>query len=559
MKTTITQISNIFNLLSQIDVRIFNYHHGYRYDINQNIANNFDPSNDTGRLFPAVMFDIPDNVKYLDQIDYLDVREEIQVTLYFDDLQGYNNDGSQNILNPVEQWQRLKQISEDFIANFRYLFEDKYGAGVVGLPTFVQRANLYNEKIITWEVSFQLTHAIPCTDEQYKIDPADFPDTLDEDDLERTTGTPPTACDRIISQLNDTLLLTCVLPLYNFAQVATQNALSVQQILDLKTWLLPQYDFSDSVWQNLLTTQQELDLVDYLLPTVDFTDLAIQNLLSTQQKDDILEWLFPLLDFTAPSAQALVTPQQQEDLTNWLCPAPQRASFVFDGIGEYFQSVYNAAHEIERTDRFTIFAWIKVSAYSNAGICSKFTSGANRKGYYLKLLADGKIEFVLRGDHSTNIMSVTSTTSVLLNSWNFVAVTYDGSSLNTGFQVYNNGALLSVTRAGIIAISSINATEVFRIAHGASGFYSSFSGKIALVGLIKGATLSLSEIQSLQAIPYPQSTIYEANQVVWVDFASSLWYSTDWYAENKADGNTNTAFKSVLMEYADKDFIDYPI
>lgn len=234
MKTTITQISNIFNLLSQLDVRLFNYHFGYRYDINQNITNNFDPANDTGRLFPAVSFDVPDNVKYIDGIDYVDIQEEMQVTLYFDDLQGYNNDGSLNVLNPIEQWQRLKQIGEDFIANFRYLFEDKYGAGYVGKPTFVPRANLYNDRLITWEVSFQLTHAIPCTDVQYQIDPDDFPNTLDEDDLERTTGTPPTACDRIISQLNDDLLNNCVLPLYDFANVTTQDALSPTQVSDLK-------------------------------------------------------------------------------------------------------------------------------------------------------------------------------------------------------------------------------------------------------------------------------------------------------------------------------------
>lgn len=558
MKTTITQISNIFNLLSQIDVRIFNYHHGYRYDINQNITNNFDPSNDTGRLFPAVMFDVPDNVKYVDKVDYIDVQEEIQVTLYFDDLQGYNNDGSQNVLNPVEQWQRLKQIAEDFLANFRYLFEEKYGAGSLGLPTFVPRSNLYNLDIITWEVSFQLIHAIPCTEDQYIIDENDFPDTLDEDDLERTTGTPPTACDRIISQLNDTLLLTCVLPLYNFAQTATQNALSVQQVLDLKTWLLPQYAFSDSVWQNLLTTQQKIDLVDYLLPSVDFTDAAIQSLLSTQQKNDIIEWLFPLLDFTSLATQALVTPQQQSDLQAWLCTpyVPPQACFDFDGVSEYINFLYDSNHEIERTDRFTLFAWIKIDTYKTSWICSKYDQSVPRRGYFYRVMADGTVAFNLTNDISTNGLMIQTTVPLSLNTWHLLAVTSDGSSLNSGLELYDNGVLQTTNKTGLLAATTISPTKNFKIGGNVAGGF--FDGKIALVGLFKGVTLTPAEIVSLQAVPYPRTTIYPSNQVLWVDMAQSIWYSTSFNVLNQADTLQSNGGQTVLMENADKITNDNP-
>lgn len=479
MKTTITQISNVFNLLSQVDIRLFNYHFGYRYDINQNIANNFDPSNDTGRLFPSVSFDVPDNVKYIDDIDYVDVQEEMQVTLYFDDLQGYNNDGSLNVLNPIEQWQSLKQISEDFIANFKYLFEDKYGAGYVGKPTFIQRANLYNDRLITWEVSFQLTHAIPCTDVQYQIDPDDFPNTLDEDDLERTTGTPITACDRIISQLNNTLLLTCVLPLYDFSQVATQNALSLQQILDLKTWLLPQYDFSDVVWQNLLTAQQESDLTAYLLPLVDFTDVAIQAIITPQQQSDIISWLLPLVDFSDPSIQAIITPTQQTDLQTWLCtPVPPTFdySFLFNGVNQYIIGQTGGVYNLDNNTPFSISVWFTATSF--ASTIALLSKALSERGYSLAITTLGKVYLDLRSGSyiNGNCISIISNNSFTAGVLNNVTITYSGNQLASGVEIYLNGVVSTkfVDRDGLGG-TLINAQNIQIGATTTYGFYSNAS------------------------------------------------------------------------------------
>ena len=51
MTTTLTQVSNVFNLLCQLDARLLNYHFGWQWDINKEIDNNFDIGNQTGRLF----------------------------------------------------------------------------------------------------------------------------------------------------------------------------------------------------------------------------------------------------------------------------------------------------------------------------------------------------------------------------------------------------------------------------------------------------------------------------------------------------------------------------
>ena len=52
---TITQLSNLFNLIVQNDSDYKFYHYGFPSDMNINIANNFDPTSDTGRLFPYVL------------------------------------------------------------------------------------------------------------------------------------------------------------------------------------------------------------------------------------------------------------------------------------------------------------------------------------------------------------------------------------------------------------------------------------------------------------------------------------------------------------------------
>ena len=52
---TITQLSNLFNLIIQNDADYRFYHYGFPSDMNINIGNNYDPTSDTGRLFPYVL------------------------------------------------------------------------------------------------------------------------------------------------------------------------------------------------------------------------------------------------------------------------------------------------------------------------------------------------------------------------------------------------------------------------------------------------------------------------------------------------------------------------
>ena len=175
MNTTLTEISNIFNLMVQADSRLKFYHFGWRSDINKNIDNNFDKGVKTGRLFPALHFDVPDFFQPSEELNYLGFKEDIAVNLYFDDLQNYDNSGEIKTDNLIEQWADLKQITEDFISNLSEVLQ-YYKAGFIRtVPRFEPKSNLFNDRLITFEVSFTIAHISECTEESNKIDLLSLP------------------------------------------------------------------------------------------------------------------------------------------------------------------------------------------------------------------------------------------------------------------------------------------------------------------------------------------------------------------------------------------------
>ena len=168
------------------DSRLNFYHFGWRSDINRNIDNNFDEGTSTGRKFPAVQFHVPENTSISQNgLDYYGLQEDIQITLYFDDLQDYNNNSTEKIDTLLEQWTNLKTIAEDFVLNFEKVIVEKYGVGHIDSEIkFIPRSNLHNDKLITWEVSFLMNHITPCTLEENQVDLLALPSRIESFDLE---------------------------------------------------------------------------------------------------------------------------------------------------------------------------------------------------------------------------------------------------------------------------------------------------------------------------------------------------------------------------------------
>lgn len=187
MASTLTQVSNILNLLSEADSRIEYYRFDFRSGMNRNKANNFDPVNSKGVEYPSVMWDSSElSVSHTEQPQYKVGEQTVKMMLYFDDLQYYENDGTTNILNLIEAQDALLAIAKDFMANFVVVIGPaKYSIGYITNPTYVPRTNLGNQRLITWEVAFDLTHYYPCTDAAFEIDVNTLPATIQEEDIER--------------------------------------------------------------------------------------------------------------------------------------------------------------------------------------------------------------------------------------------------------------------------------------------------------------------------------------------------------------------------------------
>ena len=182
---TLPQISNILNIMvQQPSSDLLFYHWGYRYDINREVTNNFDPKNTKGRQYPALQMDVPNALNVLSEPEYGTQQQDVEMVLYFYDLQGYGNDGRTKLLNEIEQFQILRDIARNFMANLPLVLEH-YGAGFIkNNPRYIPRSNLHNPKLITLECTFTITTQLECVEDAKQIDLSLLPTTLSENDIE---------------------------------------------------------------------------------------------------------------------------------------------------------------------------------------------------------------------------------------------------------------------------------------------------------------------------------------------------------------------------------------
>jgi hypothetical protein len=173
MRVTLTQVSNIFNMLVQaMDDKFLNYHAGKYSDINREIDNNFDAGNETGRMFPAVHLDTLDLVFGAVKPSYIVDKEPVAITLYFYDLQDIENDGEGKTKNLIEQKSDLKDLAYIYMANYVELIGVKgYNIGYISEVTYMPRQNIGIDKLIRLEAKFTLTCSPPCVEDVDKIDP----------------------------------------------------------------------------------------------------------------------------------------------------------------------------------------------------------------------------------------------------------------------------------------------------------------------------------------------------------------------------------------------------
>ena len=116
-------------------------------------------------------------------------------------------------------------------------------------------------------------------------------------------------------------------------------------------------------------------------------------------------------------------------------------------------------------DSFSLSAWIHPAKIDTGTILSRMTDVARGDGYYVQL-ADGQIQVNLVKRWLDDSTRVQTTTSVPVDAWTHVLVTYDGSRVAQGITVYLNGQSASLKTNLDLINQSFASKEPFRIGGG---------------------------------------------------------------------------------------------
>jgi hypothetical protein len=170
-------------------------------------------------------------------------------------------------------------------------------------------------------------------------------------------------------------------------------------------------------------------------------------------------------------------------------------SIVFDGINDY---VDTKSIQFERTDSFTISAWVNSSNVNNNQIVNNEDS--SYRGYQFTIIGSNKLSFLLRNQVSSNFIGVSSVESLLPNKWYYLLVSYDGSSNASGVNLYVNGLVISKDITGNNLTSTTISGQTTWIGRRRPVTEGPFNGNIAQVSIYNRALTATEITQNYNAL-----------------------------------------------------------
>lgn len=181
-------------------------------------------------------------------------------------------------------------------------------------------------------------------------------------------------------------------------------------------------------------------------------------------------------------------------------------SLSFDGTNDYVDSGATSAWSFG-TGNFTAGAWFKTTGSSRQSILNKFQyngTGTVEQGFFIDMLAGGKIRVGFETDGGNNYRVTDSNATYNDGSWHYVAFTR--SAQNT-INLYVDGQFISSNTLTAGTVGSVTTTNPLRIGYEADygvspGFTTYFNGQIDDVRIYNSA-LSASDILNSMA---PQVT-----------------------------------------------------
>jgi len=298
-----------------------------------------------------------------------------------------------------------------------------------------------------------------------------------------------TACERILALLTPELTRTCVQPTIDYSVQENLDALSPTQVTDLQAAFCVPCPPLPSTCPEILAFIAPVRST-CVIPSLNF---------ATGFDDD-----FDALDST-----------QIDDLETRICtpiPVLPRYSTTFDGLNESVASSYNALHELERTDPFTIDVRVKITSYTLGAIVGKFDYQGTRRGWVIWTINSGSVVFELASNESTgNTVTTITVAKIPLNTWTRITVTYTGNSNASGVLMYLDKVSTPYTIfQNALTGTTVDATNIIQVGGDAPAY---FAGRIYEAMVYKNRVLTPAEIAALPTVTdTPQ---YESDLIYW--------------------------------------------
>lgn len=227
-------------------------------------------------------------------------------------------------------------------------------------------------------------------------------------------------------------------------------------------------------------------------------------------------------------------------------------SMLFDGVNEYINVPHNTNINFERTDSFSVTAWVKVVNYGSASNQSVFTKRANvnTAGYSMYFLV-GDLYVYINNTAANAILVRTNGVSFTNGEWYDIGFTYNGSSTAGGVIIYVDDVavpMFTVTNALTTTIQNVAAMLI--------------AGRFAVAAYLAG-NIGYVRIWNMALTPTQISTnhnggvmldtpIESANLVFgWRGGADGL-FGTNWLFLDESGTNINPSPVSVNIEFVDR-------
>jgi hypothetical protein len=142
-----------------------------------------------------------------------------------------------------------------------------------------------------------------------------------------------------------------------------------------------------------------------------------------------------------PMASIPENPVADAELPHWVDGEPIYKSGKIGQAGEFDGQRYIAAGNVAPFgfyDKFSLASWIQPVADHGGTIISRMTDAEHADGYYV-VLEQGRLQLNLIKRWLDDALRVETEAALVPGQWQHVVVTYDGSRLASGVQIYVNG------------------------------------------------------------------------------------------------------------------------